>query len=74
MRYKEGTLDPNNIPEELQAKHASDGMLSLTAFLGILIGIALTVLGKYGKQLWMTVWGFGLVIVSLILGVSMLIG
>ena len=49
---------------------ASDDMLILTSVMGIVIGLILTVLGKFGKQLWMRVWGIGLVIVSIYLGVS----
>jgi|TARA_B100002003_G_scaffold109734_1_gene101614 hypothetical protein len=65
MRYKEG-----EIPKEQLAVHASDAMLLLTAFIGVLIGIALTVLGRKGKQMWMWVWGLGLVACSFYLGVS----
>jgi len=63
MRYREG--------EELPlTQFASDDMLLLTAVLGIVIGIILTVLGKFGKQLWMFVWGIGLVVLSIYLGIS----
>ncbi len=67
MRYREG-----EIPKEQLAVHASDDMLLLTAVLGVLIGIALTVLGRKGKQMWMWVWGLGLIFCSLYLGASML--
>lgn len=70
MRYSATELKDGNIPDEINAKHASDDMLMLTAFLGILIGIAISVLGKYGKQLWMFVWGIGLVLCSAYLGVT----
>ena len=59
MRYKKG-----EIPKEQLVVHASDDMLLLTAFIGVLIGIALTVLGRKGKQMWMWVWGLGLVACS----------
>jgi len=63
MRYREG--------EELPlTQFASDDMLLLTAAMGIVIGIILASLGKFGKQLWMLVWGIGLVIVSIYLGIS----
>ena len=63
MRYREG--------EELPlTQYASDDMLLLTAFLGIVIGVILTLLGKFGKQMWMFVWGIGLVISSVYLGIS----
>lgn len=70
MRYKEG--EP--IPKEQLAMHASDDMLMLTAILGSLIGIALTIIGRKGKQMWMWVWGIGLLIISLYMGVSMQTG
>ncbi len=63
MRYREG--------EELPlAQYASDDMLLLTAAMGIVIGIILTLLGKFGKQLWMFVWGIGLIFASIYLGIS----
>ncbi len=65
-RYREG-----EIPKEQLAVHASDDMLLVTAVLGFLIGIALTFLGRKGKQLWMWVWGIGLMICSAYLGLSM---
>lgn len=66
MRYKEG-----DIPKEQMAVHASDDMLLLTAVMGVCIGIILTVLGRKGKQMWMWVWGIGLIICSFYLGISM---
>ena len=71
MRYKDGEVI---VPKEQMAAHSSDDMLLLTAALGILIGIALTVLGRYGKQMWMWVWGLGLIICSAYLGATMLFG
>ncbi len=66
MRYREG-----EIPKEQMAMHASDDMLLLTAVMGLLIGIALTILGRKGKQMWMWVWGIGLIICSGYLGLGM---
>lgn len=66
MRYREG-----EIPKEQLAVHASDDMLILTAVLGVLIGIVLFILGRMGKQMWMWVWGIGLIICSVYLGISM---
>jgi len=66
MRYKEG-----EIPKDQLAVHASDDMLILTSVLGVMIGFALAYLGRMGKQLWMLVWGIGLVICSLYLGLSL---
>ena len=68
-RYREG-----EIPKEQLAVHASDDMLVLTSILGVLIGIALTILGRKGKVMWMWVWGIGLVIISIYLGVSIALG
>jgi len=69
VRYKEG-----EIPKEQLAVHASDDMLLLTAVLGFLIGIILTYLGRKGAQMWMWVWGIGLMLCSAYLGLSMTIG
>ena len=66
MRYREG-----DIPKEQMAVHASDDMLLLTAVLGVLIGIVLTVIGRKGQQMWMWVWGIGLIVCSLYLGISL---
>lgn len=57
-----------NIVRDKHAKHASDGMLLVTAFLGILIGFILMYLAKRGNVMWMMAWGFGLILVSLFLG------
>jgi len=65
MRYKEG-----EIPPEAFTHNASDDMLILTAAMGIVIGIIISVLGKVGRQLWMLVWGIGLVTISFYLGIS----
>lgn len=69
MRYKEG-----EIPKQQLAVHASDDMLLLTAVLGTIIGLILSYLGRRGNQLWMVVWGIGLVICSIYLGLSMAFG
>lgn len=69
MRYREG-----EIPKEQMAVHASDDMLLLTAVMGVFIGIALTVLGRKGKQMWMWVWGLGLILCSAYLGISLYFG
>jgi len=67
MRY------PENIPAEQLTLHASDNMLLFTAALSILIGIILTYLGHKGRQLWMATWSIGLIICSVLMGVSLLI-
>lgn len=63
MRYREGQELP-------LTQYASDDVLLLTAVLGVIIGIALTALGKFGKQMWMFIWGIGLVVASIYLGIS----
>ena len=67
MRYVEG--EP--IPEELLVSHASDDMLILTSILGVFIGLMLVYWGRRGKQMYLWVWGAGLVLMSVYLGLSM---
>jgi len=67
MRYSE------NIPAEQLTVNASNDMLLFTAALSILIGIILTYLGHKGRQLWMVSWSVGLIICSILMGVSLLI-
>lgn len=69
MRYRE-----DQIPADQLASHASDGMLLLTAILATLIGIAITIMGRKGKQMWMWVWGLGLIVISLYMTTSLLTG
>jgi len=69
MRYK--TIE---VPPEQLASSSSDEMLLLTAVLGTLIGLFLVILGKKGKQLWMWIWDYGLVLSSVYLGVTMHFG
>ena len=64
MRYADGEA----VPADQLASHASDDMLLLTAVLGVIIGIVLTWLGRFGKQMWMVVWGIGLVGMSIYMG------
>lgn len=64
MRYRD------NLPPEQLAVNASNDMLVFTAFLGVIIGIIISWLGKKGGALWMLYWGIGLVFASLFLGVS----
>ena len=67
MRY------PDNIPAEQLTVNASDNMLLFTAALSILIGAVLTYLGYQGRHLWMVTWSIGLIICSILMGVSLLI-
>lgn len=65
MRYK----DDQTLEGYKLAQHSSDDMLLLTAVLGVLVGFALSYMGKRGKQLWMLVWGIGLILASIYMGV-----
>lgn len=69
MRYKE-----YEVPPEQLAVNASNDMLILTAFIGVIVGILLFILGRKGKQMWMWTWGIGLVIFSVYLGVGIKFG
>ena len=68
MRYKEDS--DHLIPKEQLAMHASDDMLILTGIMGFFIGLALFYLGRKGKQMYLWVWGAGLVVFSIYLSVS----
>ncbi len=59
---------PGLSPEELPM-HSVDGMLLLTAVIGVFVGVALFMLGRKGKQMWMWIWGIALVIFSFYMGV-----
>ena len=67
MRYSE------NIPAEQLTVNARDDMLLITAALSIMIGLILTYLGHKGRPLWMVTWSIGLIICSILMGVSLLI-
>jgi hypothetical protein len=67
MRYQE------NIPPEQLTINASNDMLLFTAFLSILIGFILVYLGHKGRQLWMVTWSIGLIICSVLMGVSLVV-
>lgn len=62
VRYQEGE-------SPALAQHASDDMLLLTAVMGFFIGLILIYLGRLGKQMWMWVWGAGLIVMSLFMGI-----
>jgi len=61
---------PENIPREQLSKYASDDMLIFTSFIAIFVGIALLYMGIKGKQLWMIPWSIGLIILSVMMGVT----
>ena len=60
MRYREGER-PGDLGEPV-----SEHMLTLAAVLGLAMGILFIYLGLRGKQMWLVVWGAGLVIASII--------
>lgn len=61
-----------SIPPEMLSRNASNDMLLFTAFISVLIGIALTWLGIHGKQLWMVVWSIGLIICAIVMAFAIL--
>lgn len=61
MRYRIG--DPVQQQQMLQF---DGGVFVLAAVLGLVFGIILTGLGIKGRQLWLRVWGGGLVLASVI--------
>ena len=66
MRYREN--EP--IPKEQLAQHASDEMLILTGIIGFLVGLILFYLGRKGQQMYLWVWGIGLLVFSFYLSLS----
>ncbi len=66
-------MNPNDvIPPEMLSKNAHNDMLLFTAFLSVIIGSVLIYLGKREKLLWMVVWSFVLIGMSLFLAGSIL--
>ncbi len=70
MRYRESQDGDIIIPEHELASNASDGMLLLTAVLGFLIAIIFIIGGWKGRQMWIWVWGIGLLLVSAYMGIA----
>ena len=68
MRYRIG--------EEIQqaGPPISADSLVFAVVLGLLIGVALFGLGLRGRIMWLTVWGGGLVLVSVVYLVSVSLG
>ena len=56
MRYREGVAPDPSTPYG-ESMHA---MLSLSAVLGIVIGIVLYLIARRGRSLWLTCWSVGL--------------
>ena len=67
-RYREGTN-----PDQL-GPPVFDYLSAGTAAYGVLLGIGLVIAGRRFKQLWMIVWGAGLVIVSTGFLLALLLG
>lgn len=60
MRYRIGE-DVQNLGEPVK-----DGLVNFSAVLGLLMGIGFVVAGLRAKQAWLTFWGTGLVIASIL--------
>lgn len=63
-------LDPETIPKQQLAMHASDDMLLFTAVIAVVIGCALIWMGRRGRIMWLRVWGAGLIVMSIYMGLS----
>jgi hypothetical protein len=61
MRYRVG----QEIPDSIEP-HIGDASMAFTSVLGLMIGIVLTYLARKGKIMWLTVWGAGLIVVSVV--------
>ncbi len=61
MRYRIG--EP---PEQQLMLQFDGGVFVMAAVLGLVFGIILTGLGIKGRQLWLRVWGSGLVLASIV--------
>lgn len=70
MRYRESQDGDILVPEHELTSNASDGMLLLTAVLGFLIAIIFIIGGWKGRQMWIWVWGIGLLLVSAHMGIA----
>jgi len=67
MRYRIGE-DINNLGEPVR-----DGLVSFSVIIGLVIGIIFVVAGIRSKQVWLTFWGSGLIIASVLyIGASLL--
>ena len=62
MRYPENAPPNPDVPYG-ESMH---GMLSLSMWMSIVIGILLFVAGRHGNILWMKVWSLGLVACSVL--------
>jgi hypothetical protein len=68
MRYRIGETSQQVSPP------ISGEMLVFAVVLGLLIGIVLFALGRRGRIMWLTVWGGGLVLVSVAYLISFSLG
>jgi len=68
-------MSPNEIvPAELLTRNSSNGVLLFTSFISIIISFAMIYLGKKGKQLWMVLGAYGLIIMALYMAGSLISG
>jgi hypothetical protein len=58
MRYRIGD-DPTS------GTTVTDDMLLLTVVIGLVVGIVLIWLARFGRQMWLMVWSVGLVLSSI---------
>ena len=70
MPRRKITESSTEVAEMPLTKDASNDMLVMTAVIGFFIGIILTYIGRRGKQMYLWVWGAGLVVFSIYLGVT----
>jgi hypothetical protein len=68
MRYRIGE-DPTKL-----GGHVSEPMLTLAAVLGLMMGMVFVYWGWHGRQMWLLLWGSGLVVASIIYIVAVLLG
>ena len=68
-------MNPNDVvPPEMLTRNASNDMLLFTSLLSLMIAAALIYIGKKGKQLWLIFWSLGLIIMSVYMASTILLG
>jgi len=74
MRYRQEDYDYANQANSIIEPIIGNDVLMLTAVIGLVVGIIFVFGGRFGKQLWIVVWGAGLVVVSIAYIVYMILG
>jgi hypothetical protein len=68
-------MNPNEvIPPEMLTRNASNDMLLFTSMISLMVAAALIYIGKIGKQLWLIFWGAGLIVMSIYMATTILLG